>query len=93
MKDLGGKPHWAKNFEVTKPEIERYFKPDDDRGEGLEKWRSVRNQVDPKGLFVGPWHRRTVLDGEPLELEEMEIGREESRDGGLLVTGGRGSRN
>lgn len=87
MKDLGGKPHWAKNFDASRVEIEEFYQPDDNKGEGLQKWRSVRNEVDPRGMFVGPWHRRTVLAGAPLELEEVELARTRTHRGGLLVTG------
>ncbi|KAJ2906034.1 putative D-arabinono-1,4-lactone oxidase [Zalerion maritima] len=87
MRDLGGKPHWAKNFETTGEEIGQLFRRDDARDEGLGRWRTIRNDVDPKGMFVGPWHRRTVLDGPPLDLEEVEVAREKGPQGGLLVIG------
>lgn len=68
MRDLGGKPHWAKNFaQVNFKDVEDMY------GEDLEAWRAVRDKMDPRGLFVGSWHRRYVLGGEsPLPLEERE---------------------
>ncbi|SPO00212.1 related to D-arabinono-1,4-lactone oxidase [Cephalotrichum gorgonifer] len=64
MNDLGGRPHWAKNFLSDKAAIENMY------GEDLERWRRVREEVDPEGMFVGPWHREKVVDGPPLPLEE-----------------------
>lgn len=59
MKALGGRPHWAKNFStVTRQDFEGMY------GEGLQKWRAVRREVDPDGLFCGDWHRRLVLEEE-----------------------------
>ncbi|KAK7750434.1 D-arabinono-1,4-lactone oxidase [Diatrype stigma] len=85
MRELGGRPHWAKNFETDGPAIERMYGPD------LEAWRSVRAQADPDGMFVGPWHRRHVLgqDGPILPLEEVEVKRARLSSlfsgGGVLV--------
>ncbi len=66
MRDLGGKPHWAKNFVAR--DLEELY------GEPLRRWREVRNEADPEGMFVGPWHRRYVMGrGTPrLTLEEEE---------------------
>lgn len=68
MRDLDGRPHWAKNFTtVTTADFEHMY------GEDLDKWRRVRDAADPRGMFAGSWHRRTVLKGdEPLPLEERE---------------------
>lgn len=80
MTELGGKPHWAKNFEVGTREIEGMY------GERLQEWRRVREEVDPEGMFVGGWHRRNVLgDGKRFVLEEVEVGRERRREGGVVV--------
>ena len=87
MKDLGGRPHWAKNFGIGGPEIEGMY------GKQLEQWRDVRNEVDPEGLFVGEWHREIVLGrGERLACEEWERGRRPAREGGMVIDGvvGRG---
>lgn len=57
MRDLGGKPHWAKNFTFVKgSDIKEMY------GEGLKSWRRVRAEVDPEGVFVGDWIRRNLLD-------------------------------
>jgi len=69
MQELGGRPHWAKNFETTGADIEAMY------GEDLRQWRHVRDTVDPDGVFAGPWHRRYVLgDGKRLPYEEIESG-------------------
>ncbi|KAI9766907.1 MAG: D-arabinono-1,4-lactone oxidase [Geoglossum simile] len=55
MKDLGGRPHWAKNFTtVTRDEIWGMYPR-------IGEWASVRDQVDPEGMFVGDWHQRLIL--------------------------------
>jgi len=82
MRDLGGKPHWAKNFLSTGAEIEEMY------GENILEWRSIRNEVDPEGMFVGDWHRRYVMgDTEPLALEEKEVKRKGMWNGGVKVVG------
>lgn len=82
MKELGGRPHWAKNFETSGAEIEGMY------GERLQEWRGIRNSVDPEGMFVGDWHRQIVMgNGPKLALEEVEVSREKNRKGGLLVQG------
>lgn len=55
MKDLGGRPHWAKNFGfLTRQEVQAMY-PE------LDQWQRIRNEVDPDGMFVGDWHRRLLL--------------------------------
>lgn len=82
MRELGGKPHWAKNFETTGADIEEMY------GEKLIEWRNIRNNADPEGMFVGEWHRRFIMgDGPRLALEEVEVGRKKFRKGGVLVEG------
>ncbi|ATZ53886.1 Bcalo1 [Botrytis cinerea B05.10] len=82
MRELGGRPHWAKNFETTGEDIEAMY------GENLENWRRIRNDADPEGMFVGEWHRRFILgNGSRLALEEVETGRKKFRKGGVLVEG------
>ncbi|ESZ91606.1 putative sugar 1,4-lactone oxidase [Sclerotinia borealis F-4128] len=82
MRKLGGKPHWAKNFETTGEDIEDMY------GENLEEWRNIRNNVDPEGMFVGEWHRRLVMGGgRRLALEEVELRREDLKKGGVMVVG------
>jgi D-arabinono-1,4-lactone oxidase len=66
MKDLGGKPHWAKNF-VTPTASEFWgMYPD------LEKWVKLRDQVDPTGVFVTDWLKRCILDGEEAQKAVAE---------------------
>jgi D-arabinono-1,4-lactone oxidase len=61
MKEKGGKPHWAKNFssETTKQDIENMY------GDDLNKWRSMRREADPDGVFTSDWLRRNVLEDSP----------------------------
>ncbi|KZZ96097.1 L-gulonolactone/D-arabinono-1,4-lactone oxidase [Moelleriella libera RCEF 2490] len=82
MKDMGGRPHWAKNFETYRPDIEAMY------GKDLDAFRSIRDDVDPEGIFVGPWHRERIMSSSPKrELEEVEISREKARGGGLMTLG------
>ncbi|KAG0684435.1 D-arabinono-1,4-lactone oxidase [Pichia californica] len=49
MEAAGGKPHWAKNYDetiVTKEKMMEWY------GDDLIKWRKVRQQVDPDGVFL-----------------------------------------
>lgn len=45
MKDLGGRPHWGKHFSLRRSELEAMY-PD-----SLDKFRKLRKQLDPKGVF------------------------------------------
>lgn len=99
MKELGGRPHWAKNFQdVSRDEFWGMY-PD------MGAWVRVRNEVDPEGMFVGDWHRRYLLPlsdssgqgkgGEAvpfLPLEEHEVARVSARGGGLDWRGEVGGR-
>lgn len=81
MKELGGRPHWAKNFStVTKEEFTAMYPQ-------MKDWLRVRNEVDPEGIFVGDWHRRHLLpDSEGkarLPFEERMIKTEPAKGGGL----------
>ncbi|KAK7917663.1 sugar 1-4-lactone oxidase [Apiospora marii] len=71
MRDLGGRPHWAKNFGVSAEQLADWY------GDDLTQWRRVRDKADPDGLFVGPWHRQHVLDpaAPRYPAEERETGR------------------
>ena len=85
MKELGGRPHWAKNFStVTKEEFHAMYPR-------LEDWLRVRNEVDPDGLFVGDWHRRYLLPtestGSALPLEETNFNTTTTSAGGLNWAG------
>lgn len=84
MKDMGGRPHWAKNFAfVDSRDIEEMY------GSDLTGWRRVRDSVDPDGMFVGDWHRRNILPAlaseggkaERLPLEEVRVDERREGDG------------
>ncbi|KAF2086392.1 L-gulonolactone/D-arabinono-1,4-lactone oxidase [Saccharata proteae CBS 121410] len=82
MKELGGKPHWAKNFAtITHADLASMY------GENLSSYLRVRNEADPDGMFLGDWHRRTILppsaESPLLPLEEREIGRRQNKVGGV----------
>lgn len=84
MKELGGRPHWAKNFStVTHSDLEAMYLTT------LDDWIRVRNDVDPEGMFVGDWHRRYLFpEGQgPFRLEEKEASRSSLATGGVLVQG------
>lgn len=79
MKQYGGRPHWAKNFSyVSSADIRNMY------GEDLDRWMSVRNEVDPEGMFLGAWHRRNLFGGvaPTFALEEKEIERKPANEGG-----------
>lgn len=85
MKELGGRPHWAKNFAtVSRAELRAMY------GDNFDEYLSVRSQVDPSGMFVGPWQRKHLLGDETtaLELEEIEIGRRSARNVETAMKGG-----
>ncbi|KAK4453375.1 sugar 1,4-lactone oxidase [Podospora aff. communis PSN243] len=82
MRDLGGKPHWAKSFTVSQEDFAAWY------GKDFAQWKRIRDSSDPEGMFVGPWHRRYLLRaGEALPLEEKEVGREAASDGGVRILG------
>lgn len=82
MRDLGGRPHWAKNFRSTHADIASFY------GNDLQRYLSARSYTDPDGLFIGSWHRRYLLgnDVPPLPLEEHETARTVARDHSILIT-------
>ncbi|MCJ1284871.1 D-arabinono-1,4-lactone oxidase [Xylographa opegraphella] len=85
MKEMGGRPHWAKNFYQVSSEYTRQMYPD------LPEWLRVREEVDPEGMFLGDWHRRYLLpyvENMPLlPLEEKETKRENATCGGMDWSG------
>ena len=85
MKEMGGRPHWAKNFaHVTREDVWRMYPEMDD-------WMHVRNEVDPDGMFVGEWHRRLLIpqerEGSTLPLEERMTSSKPATVGGVDWTG------
>ena len=90
MKDLGGRPHWAKNFStVTREEFHTMYP-------NLQDWLRMRNEVDPEGMFVGDWHRRhllpEVIERSSLPLEEKMLQCKQARGGGVNWIGCREDR-
>jgi D-arabinono-1,4-lactone oxidase len=84
MKELGGKPHWAKNhLTVTRDDLQSMYQDD------LSQWSRIRNEADPEGMFVGDWHRRYVLpeDIGRLPLEEVTVNTTPDPQGGWMVEG------
>ena len=88
MRELGGKPHWAKNFTYTDSTyIGQAF------GDAAKEWLRVRNEADPEGMFLGEWHHRNLpLDKRPdgseyFALEEREVQRHKASNGGQRWTG------
>ena len=80
MKDLGGRPHWAKNFQtVTTANLHTMYP-------NLKDFLAMRQELDPEGLFVGDWHRRLLLTDDILPAEECKI-KTEGNDGDLLWYG------
>lgn len=87
MRELGGKPHWAKNFAfVGREDMEEMY------GDDLRSWRRVRDSVDPEGMFVGDWLRKYMLpatkeeggEADRLTNEEKYVGvKKNRRQGGL----------
>ena len=85
MRELGGRPHWAKNFtsDTSVEQISGMY------GKDIQEWAKVRNEVDPNGMFVGEWHRRNLPLGRPGDaerwpMEESEKGRKRTGDGDAM---------
>ncbi|KAI9675662.1 MAG: D-arabinono-1,4-lactone oxidase [Caeruleum heppii] len=84
MKELGGRPHWAKNFQtVAHDDLWSMY------GDRLREFVRIRNEVDAEGMFVGDWHRRHLLSDteKPMPLEEKLVGRRRHAEGGWIVEG------
>ncbi|KAF2873964.1 D-arabinono-1,4-lactone oxidase-domain-containing protein [Massariosphaeria phaeospora] len=89
MKEYNGRPHWAKNFEsVDHAYLSSVYESD------LDDYLRVRNEVDPEGMFLGAWHRRTILPSKSelpiFPLEEKEVVRRERKTGGADWIGEQG---
>ncbi|TKA23755.1 hypothetical protein B0A50_07037 [Salinomyces thailandicus] len=55
MREVGAKPHYAKNWQFTSSAyIEEAF------GDDLKQWCRVRNEADPEGMFLGECHRQAL---------------------------------
>ncbi|KKY26942.1 putative sugarlactone [Diplodia seriata] len=86
MRDLGARPHWAKNFRhVDHALLATLYGPD------LDAFLAVRRRVDPDGMFAGAWHRRVLLppaaECPRMPLEEREVARRPRRAGGVDFIG------
>lgn len=83
MRDLGGRPHWAKNFSYTSQEqIEEMY------GDNMKDFMKVRDEVDPNGMWLGEWHRRCLPVGYGRGEKEINQRRMGKRYGdGILWTG------
>jgi D-arabinono-1,4-lactone oxidase len=80
MRDLGGKPHYAKNFVATN--IGELL------GDNLTQWLKIRNEADPDGMFLGEWHRRSLgMNEGRFSLQEKEISRSPAPNGGQIWVG------
>ena len=77
MREMGGKPHWAKNFLYTDAGYiqQRY-------GRDLTDFLQVREECDPDGLFVGAWHRRALGEEQVGAQSCVEVETERGRLGG-----------
>ncbi|KAF2715754.1 hypothetical protein K504DRAFT_446560 [Pleomassaria siparia CBS 279.74] len=81
MKEYKARPHWAKNHKsIDHGYLTTVY------GEDLDDYLKVRKEVDPEGMFVGAWHRRTILptrnEQPTFPLEEKEVVRRERKIGG-----------
>ncbi|KAI9705191.1 MAG: D-arabinono-1,4-lactone oxidase [Bogoriella megaspora] len=83
MKELGGRPHWAKNFQTLDHDDFRIM-----YGKHLDAWQDQRASVDPDGMFLGEYVRRNLLgEGKRRPLEEREVWRRSGRTGGVMWFG------
>lgn len=65
MRELGAKPHWAKNFAYTDREyIEEAYGP------AMKDFMRVRNESDPDGMWLGEWHIRNLPIDEGMASED-----------------------
>lgn len=77
MREMGAKPHWAKNF--TAASASKYLEKT--YGDDMSEFMKIRDESDPEGMFVGEWHQRNLplqkATGEKsgLSLREEELKR------------------
>lgn len=77
MKDVGARPHWAKNFMYTeRDDIEAMY------GDDMKEFMKIRDESDPQGLFIGQWHQRNLPISETIGLEVEETRRKMGRGWG-----------
>ncbi|KAJ9650137.1 D-arabinono-1,4-lactone oxidase [Neophaeococcomyces mojaviensis] len=70
MRELGGKPHWAKNFMyIDHEQISAMY------GDDMTQFLRVRDECDPDGMFLGEWHIRNLPIADDKRLVEEELGR------------------
>lgn len=84
MRDMGGRPHWAKNWTYTSSDdINAMF------GKDMQEWIRIRNDADPEGMFLGEWHRRDLPfpSEQKFALQEREVARTKARNGGQFWVG------
>lgn len=53
---LAARPHWGKLFVAASASVAPLYPR-------LADFRALRDELDPRGVFVNPWLRRHVLDG------------------------------
>jgi FAD/FMN-containing dehydrogenase len=51
LKSFGGRPHWGKQLSINRAEVEAMY-PDT-----FDKFRQIRKQMDPKGVFANTLSR------------------------------------
>jgi L-gulono-1,4-lactone dehydrogenase len=51
---LGGRPHWGKSYSIDAPFGEIY-------GENMAKFKAIREELDPRGLFLNDFLRKNVF--------------------------------
>lgn len=75
MREIGARPHWAKNFVCTGDYIAETY------GADMADFVKIRDESDPDGMFLGEWHRRYLplksngQSGTSLGLMEREVRR------------------
>ncbi|KAJ3190776.1 hypothetical protein HK101_008374 [Irineochytrium annulatum] len=67
MRHLAGRPHWAKAHPLTVTELEALY-PE------MGRFREVRRELDPGGLFVNDYVRRHIVGEEEGENETVGFG-------------------
>lgn len=59
MREMGGRPHWAKNFLYTDSEYLSTAYAGD-----MQKFLQIRDESDPDGMFLGHWHMQNLPLGD-----------------------------